>query len=85
MTTNYTDSEIRLIAKISDEQRIGLLTNCGISRDDARKIMAVGIDTLYKGVEMGEAQVAKLAGTDRGAYIAAVLAATKREIVIRTA
>lgn len=85
MTTNYTDSEIRTIAKISDEQRIGLLTNCGISRDDARKIMAVGLDTLYKGVEMGEAQAAKLAGTDRGAYISAVLAATKREIVIRTA
>lgn len=79
--TNYSAEDVIAIAAIDEEHHIGVLTNCGISRDSARKIIAATDDMLRKGIEMGEANIAAKAN----ASIAAAVAASRREMIIRNA
>lgn len=83
--TTYTDAELRQIAQINDDQHIGLLTQCGINRDMARKIMTTGAEELAKTLEIGKATLARFAGTEQEASIAGRIEAVRRETAIRQA
>ncbi len=75
--TTYTTAEIKQIAQTSEEQHIGLLTNCGASRDVARKIIAMSTDELSAGLAAVEGRTNKTASQE------AMIAAARRELIIR--
>lgn len=77
MTTNYSTDELKEIARISDEQHIGLLTNCGTNRDTARKIISMSDDELRQGIAAVEGRPNKTDAQD------GLIAAARRELAIR--
>lgn len=85
MTITYTAEDLRKIAAISENEHLGLLTDFGISRDQARMIVGATDEMLAKGAEMGRQNLARLGNSERASQIAAVVSATEREIIIRQA
>jgi len=75
--TNYSQNETKKIAQVSPEQHIGILTQCGINRDNARKLIGMSTPDLKAAVEKFGAVASK------SSQQAALIAAAAREIVIR--
>ena len=81
---DYSNDQIIKIAAISKEDHIGLLSNCGISRDQARKFMAATLEQLEQGAASGEKHLAEMSPeAPRYAHGVALLNAIRRELVIR--
>ncbi len=64
------------------EERIYSLTKCGISRDDARRMIAAPDAKIIEGIAQGEAMVAKLEG-ERKAWAESILTAMRAEAASR--
>lgn len=75
--TDYSADDIRKIAAISEDQHLGLLTDCGIHRDFARQIIGMSVSDLTAAIAQFEPMQAKTA------MQAGLVAAAKREISIR--
>lgn len=74
---DYSPADLQAIAKIDADSHISLLTNCGIHRDYARKIIAMSDSELTAAV----AQFEPIA--NKTAMQIGLVAAAKREIAIR--
>lgn len=74
---NYTQADLKQIAAIDTNNHIGLLTNCGTSPDIARKIIATDTDTPAKAIAATEGH------PNKSPAMAAVIAASRRELLIR--
>jgi hypothetical protein len=77
MTKNYTAIDLQKIAKIDEDQHLWLLTDCGIHRDFARKIIGLSDTELTAAVAQYEPM------ENKTAMQAGLVAAAKREIIIR--
>jgi hypothetical protein len=77
--TDYAPAEIQQITKINEDQHIGLLTNCGIHQDFARKILAMSDADLTAAIAQFEPV------QNKTAMQVGLVAAAKREIIIRQA
>lgn len=75
--TNYSAEQLKEISKLNDEHHIGLLTDCGIHRDFARKIVAMSDAEIASAI----AQFAPIA--NKSAMQTALVAAASRETLIR--
>lgn len=76
---NYTASQIREIAEIGENQHIGLLTDCGIHNDYARKMIKL------TGAELTAAIAQFEPVPNKTAMQAGLVEAAKRELIIRQA
>lgn len=75
--TDYTATELQQIARISEDQHIGLLTNCGIHRDFATKIIGMSDAELIAAIAQFEPV------ENKSPMQAGLVAAAKRETTIR--
>lgn len=80
---DYSAADLKGIAAIDESNHLGLLTNCGINLDDARRIVAATDEMLRKAIEMGEANIAKNPEAPIAKKLAARVAASRRELTIR--
>lgn len=65
------------------EDRIYALTQMGVSRDAARRLMALSTDDLMAGIAHLEANIATAPTANHADARKAMLAATRRELEIR--
>ncbi len=76
---DYNATELKQIAAINEDQHLALLTDCGIHRDFARKIVAMTDAELSDAIAKFGSMPNKTAMQD------GLIAAAKREIIIRQA
>jgi hypothetical protein len=76
--TDYSHIELKQIAQISEDQHLALLTNCGIHRDFASKIIGMSISDLTASIAQFEPI------QNKTAIQVGLIAAAQREIVIRS-
>lgn len=76
---DYSTSDLRQIAQINEDHHLGLLTDCGIHQDFARKIIAM-TDTELAAAVAKFRPIANKTAMQQG-----LVAAAEREIIIRGA